>query len=232
MKRDELNQDIIGWDVVNWAKILEFWKENTSLDLANVKALEVGSYHGGLSLWAALQGARVECTDINSPEIIALPKHKKYGVEHLIKYSSLDVLNIPDKEKYDVVLFKSVLGGLGLEETGKRQAQALEQIYKVLKPGGELYFAENLNASRFHQLTRKVFLHRDKVWRYITKQEMLNWTQNYKNIVMISYGFAGAFGRNEYQRKWLGWLDQYLFNRIVPARWHYILAGIAKVPLS
>jgi SAM-dependent methyltransferase len=232
MNCSELQKDIIEWDIVNWSKILEFWMKNTSLNLAKVSALEIGSRHGGLSLWAALQGAMVECTDLESPEFVAQPKHKKYGVEQLVKYSALDVLSIPDNDKFDVVIFKSVLGGLGLDKSGDNQAHALEQIYKVLKPGGELFFAENLTASWLHQISRKLILHRHEAWRYTTKGDILVWTGKYQDIHLISYGFVGAFGRTEFQRKLLGSLDQHLLSRFVPSKWHYILVGIAKMPIN
>jgi len=138
--------DIVEWDVPNWSVALDYWQEHTACDLPSIHALEIGSRRGGLSLWLALCGAHVLCTDIDGPSEIAAEKHFEYGVSRQVEYADLDALDIPYAEAFDVVLFKSVLGGIGRGNRKDRQCRAVAEMYRALKPGGELWFAENLVA--------------------------------------------------------------------------------------
>ena len=78
----DLGHDIsefIEWDVRNWSAALEFWKANSSINLAGCSALEIGSDYGGLSLWLASEGANVICSDVNGPKPEARTKHLAAG---------------------------------------------------------------------------------------------------------------------------------------------------------
>lgn len=72
--------DVIEWDVPNWAVALEYWREHTKSTFPNppspVKAMEIGRRHGGLSPWAALNGMEVFCSDHEGPSHQAREKHK------------------------------------------------------------------------------------------------------------------------------------------------------------
>ena len=102
--------DFIEWDIRNWSALLDYWKSHTSQDLSQCSALEIGTGYGGLSLWMALQGARVTCTDLNGPQEVAVNKHRSKGVSHLITYESLDRIDIPYADEFDVIFFKSTWG--------------------------------------------------------------------------------------------------------------------------
>src|SRR5262245_56122140 len=69
-------KDVIEWDVRNWSVALDFWLAHTAQNLLTRSALEIGSRNGGLSLWLALQGARVQATDIGPPTEAALKLHR------------------------------------------------------------------------------------------------------------------------------------------------------------
>ncbi len=106
-------EEIIEWDTPNWSTALNYWTNHTQQNITSSQALEIGSANGGVSLWAALQGMNVLCTDLNGASDKAIQKHHRYGVADQIKYAAVDAMNIPYQEKFDVVLFKSVLGGIG-----------------------------------------------------------------------------------------------------------------------
>ena len=74
--------------------------------------MEIGAGDGGLSLWAALKGARVICSDIDGPSEFAIRKANHYKLNN-IEFKVLNALNLPFSNKFDYVLFKSVLGGIG-----------------------------------------------------------------------------------------------------------------------
>jgi SAM-dependent methyltransferase len=215
--------DFVEWDVRNWSGALDFWLAHTRQKLANASALELGSRNGGLSLWLALQGARVICSDIYPPHTKTLGLHKDHGVSHLIRYEQVDATDIPYTQEFDLVVFKSVLGAIPAE----RQATVFADVHKALKTGGELFFAENLEGSPLHQSLRRRFVPWGTSWQYPSTASLEACLSAFSRVEYVTMGFAGAFGRGERQRDVLGMLDKAIFDRIVPATWRYIMAGIA-----
>jgi SAM-dependent methyltransferase len=223
---DELNlSDFIEWDVPNWSAALEFWQTHSAQDLSRSTVLEIGCGGGGLSLWLALQGARVTCSDIHGPQEMAVKKHKARGVSQRINYEALNATDIPYTEKFDVIVFKSMLGGIAAKES---QAKAIREMHRALKKGGELFFAENLTASPAHQFLRRRFVKWGRVWRYVSIAEMQEFLSPFSSVSTRTLGFAGTFGRSEKQRNALGIFDRLVLNRLTPSRWRYILLGVAK----
>lgn len=225
MGNDVSLADFVEWDVRNWSASLDYWKRHSSQDLSQCSALEIGSGHGGLSLWMALQGARVTCSDVNGPQQEAINKHKSKGVSHLIKYESLDATDIPYTNKFDVIFFKSTLGAINGREL---QAKAINEMHKALKAGGELFFAENLAASAMHAFFRRRFVKWGEMWRYVSIEEMNEFLSPFSTISTCAVGFAGTFGRSERQRNALGVVDKLLFDHVMPKQWKYILLGVAR----
>ncbi len=220
--------DIVEWDVTNWSVALQYWKRNSVHKLALVKALEIGSRNGGLSLWLALGGARVLCTDLGAPAAKAIQKHRSFGVAHRIEYEALDATDIPYVDRFDLVLFKSVLGGIGRSNRIDRQEKAIREIHKSLKKGGELWFAENLIGSPIHRFFRTRCIPWGKTWRYVSIEEMDRFLSVFAEVKYTTVGFLGAFGRNGQGQALLGSLDRLIVDRLVPAAWRYVAVGIAR----
>jgi len=130
--------DIIEWDVVNWSSALQFWEKNSNCNLSHSLVLEIGAGNGGLSLWLASKGCKVICSDLNDPIQKAYELHKKYQVLNRIEYQVLDATNIPYREKFDVIIFKSILGGIGRDGQYELQLKAIFEMYKALKKGGDI----------------------------------------------------------------------------------------------
>jgi SAM-dependent methyltransferase len=221
-------QDIVEWDVRNWSTALDFWTHHSAHDLGSCTALELGSRNGGLSLWLALKGAHVVCSDVGGPTALALGKHRAAGVSHRITYESIDATDIGYDAAFDIVLFKSMLGAVGGQFGGRdAQATAVAEMYKALKPGGELLFAENLLASPIHRYLRRRYVSWASRWRYVTVPEMLVLLAPFDSVRYRTIGFSGALGRTSVQRNLLGSLDRMLLDRIVPQQWRYIMIGVA-----
>ena len=217
--------DIVEWDIKNWSCAPEFWLANTQLNLSQCYALDLGSRNGGTSLFLALKGMTVVCSDLNEPSDKAKSLHKKYDVALRVSYAAINTMSIPYPDnRFDVVVFKSVLGAL---KTYPNQAKMIQEIYRVLKPAGELWFAENLVASPLHTLARKLFIQWGNRWRYITPKEIIELCRPFKQFNSVSYGFLAAFGRTESQRKVLGRIDKTL-NGLIPSSWKYIIFGVAR----
>ena len=217
--------DFVEWDVRNWSAALDFWRANSGKRLAECRVLEIGADYGGLSLWLASQGARVVSSDLYGVRREAVERHRQSDFGHLIEHRAIDAARIPHREEFDVVVFKSVLGFFDAKE---RQAQVLREIHRALKPGGELYFAENLVASPVHMFFRRRAVKWGRSWRYVTIEEMREFLAPFAETRLRTNGFAGTFGRTETQRRLLALTDRLIFDRLVPARWQYILAGVAR----
>ncbi len=222
----ELIQDIIKWDVKSWSSALYFWEKN--VDWLNVeKGLEIGGRAGGLSLWLALKDIHVVCSDLESVQDAASELHQKYKVTECIKYQDIDATKIPYENYFDVIVFKSVIGGIGRNDNFEMQKKTFQEIYKALKPGGKLLFAENLIASPFHQFFRKRFLNWGDSWRYMSLDEMKECLAIFSSYSINTTGFLATFGRNEKQRNVLATFDEAVFNRMSVRDWRYIGYGIA-----
>lgn len=214
----------IEWDVRNWSVALDFWRANSAKRLSESRVLEIGSNRGGLSLWLADQGARVVCSDFQGVSEIAVELHRANGVAHLIEYKTINALDIPYTEEFDIVVFKSVIGAIGERELQKK---AVGEMNRALKRGGELFFAENAVGSPAHMFFRHKMIRWGNMWRYITIEEMDDFLTPFSQKKLRLNGFAGTFGRTEWQRNLLALGDRILFERIVPEKWKYIIAGVA-----
>ena len=225
---DPLLRDCIEWDVPNWALALEFWRHKSALDWQGKQALEIGGRNGGLSLWAAKQGLQVICSDLDGPTERAHQLHIAHQVTDKIEYAEVNAVEIPYENHFDIVLFKSVLGGVGENDKLERARTAVTQMHKALKPGGELWFAENLEASPMHRLLRRKFVHWGKRWNYISIESLQEFMSVFSSFEYRTAGFLGALGQCEQQRNFLSSLDRYFLARMVPEKWRYIMIGVAR----
>jgi len=223
----EFVKDLLQWDVKSWSKALSYWERKVAWDEIH-KGLELGGREGGLSLWLALKGKSVVCSDLNEAEKHACPLHERYEVRALVKYEDIDATNIPYENYFDVIVFKSIIGGIGRNENYELQQKVFMEVYKALKPGGKLLFAENLLASALHRQLRKRFVNWGNSWRYVSVQEIKDFLKDFPSYEIKTTGVLAAFRRNERQRNLLASLDSLALNKICPKNWRYIGYGIAE----
>lgn len=221
-----LIEDIIEWDIKNWSKSLEFWSNNVDIKNTENSCLELGGRRGGLSLWLALNNNKVICSDLESPEESASKIHEKHSCSDKIKYSAIDATNIPFENEFDIVVFKSILGGISGNNRNHLKQKAIDEIHKSLKPSGYLLFAENLESSSVHKVLRKKFMSWGGRWNYLEFDEIEPLFKSFEKINYRTIGFFGAFGRSERQRKILSYLDRFL-HPLIPKKKRYIVYGIA-----
>ena len=221
-------RDVVEWDVRNWSRALLYWQSRTAIKLRGARALEIGARRGGLSLWLAAHGCDVVCSDVQEPGPEARQRHARFGVQDRVQYAALDVLRLPFEAEFDIVCFKSVLAAVGSGARSDLQARAVAEIYRALKPTGEMWFAENLAASRLHRFGRQKFVPWGATCRYVTIGELEELLAPFDEVAYDTTGFLGAFGRSERQRDILGALDQALIAKLVPKRWRYVGFGIAR----
>ena len=219
--------DVLAWDVRSWNKALVYWEQNTDWTLLQ-SAIELGANRGGLSLWLASKGLSVLCTDLEHVQENASPLHRRFGVEARISYADLDATGLQFENKFDVVIFKSMLGALDRKGDGSTQAQTVAAMHRALKPGGYLLFAENLVGSPLHRWLRKRWVSWGSSWRYPQLHEMENWLHTFDEVNLHTTGVLATLGRSEAQRNALARIDEWVCNRICPQSWHYIAYGVAR----
>jgi SAM-dependent methyltransferase len=192
-----------------------------------LQCLEVGANGGGLSVWLAARGHSVVCSDFGKPPADAKALAERYRVAERIRYEDIDATHIPYESTFDIVAFKSVLGGIGRDGAFERQRAAVASIYRALRPGGRLLFAENLSASPLHRLLRRRYIAWGAQWRYVTIEEMRAFLAPFAHVRLDTAGFFGTFGRSERQRRALALIDRVAFDALVPPGWRYIVYGVA-----
>lgn len=224
---NDLMKDIIQWDIKSWSKVLTYWDNN--INWKNIQnGLELGAEKGGLSLWLALKEKQMLCSDLNDVKIKSIPLHIRYNVVDYIEYQDIDATNIPYENNFDIIIFKSIIGGIGRKDNYKMQQKVFLEIYNALKPNGKLLFAENLSASLIHQLLRKKYIRWGETWRYVSIKEMNELLSVFSSYQIKTTGVLGAFGRNESQRNLLSKIDEFILNKVCPDNWNYICYGIAE----
>jgi SAM-dependent methyltransferase len=232
LERDgQLMRDIVTWDVRTWSTAVLFWE--SVLDGLEpgrpLRCLEIGAGPGGPSLWLALQGHDVLCTNWEATEAQAGPLHERYRasgpIAGRIEYADVDATQIPFENEFDLVVFKSVIGGVG---TKADQDRAMQGIRRALKPGGTLLFAENLRGTLLHRLVRAIaYRVRGTSWRYVTVKELAPHLAQYAAHDVRVTGVLSMFGLRERMRNALAGADDRVFNRLVPRDWHYVSYGTA-----
>ena len=227
MDQDALVEDIFTWDVRTWSKALPTWERGLGSS-GPLTCLEIGAGPGGPSLWLALKGHRVLCSNRQDTEPMAAPLHEKYGVRHLVEYRDIDATDIPYENHFDIIIFKSVLGGIGAAGGLALQLEAMRQLHKALKPGGRLLFAENLRATPVHRLARAIaYRIRRSSWRFMTLAELHGMLSLFASHEVHTTGALGVFGTTEARRRTLAAIDDAGLSHLTPKRWRYMGYGIA-----
>ena len=233
MKKSLPVNDIIEWDVPNWSHALRFWEPFLPEVLGALKILTIGERNGGLSLWLALQGYPVIYSDVHPPKSEALELHRKYGVENLVNHEQVDVFRMPyEDNSLDGVVCKSVIGGLKLVYKDRRtrtlenQKKAVEEIRRVLKPGGVFLGAENMRGSPFHRRYRKK-RGLDKGWRHLSLDELEYLFSEFSSLQTKQFGFLPASTSSSIWNRMAGTLNVPL-SKFLPDSWQYIsfIAGV------
>ena len=226
LERDgALVRDIVSWDVRTWSTAILYWDDVLRPIGKPLRCLEIGAGAAGPSLWLALNGHDVVCSNWQDTRAHAAALHDKYGVSDRVEYTDVDATAIPYENEFDLIVFKSVIGGVGDKAA---QDRAMQGIHRALKPGGRLLFAENLRGTVFHRLARAIaYRFRGTSWRYVTVKELQPHLAQYSSHDLRTTGFLAMFGLREAQRNALAAADDRVFNRLAPRSWHYVSYGTA-----
>jgi SAM-dependent methyltransferase len=213
------------WEVRTWSRAYPLWHRTLqAIPVGHRLALALGERDGGLSLMLAEHGFTTVCSDLNGPTARAVELHQTLGWNERITYEAIDATAIPKPDNsFDVVVFKSMVGALGSKE---RQAQAICEMHRLLKPGGVLLFAENLTGTAMHRWLRRRFVAWDHYWRYLRLPVDRDLFAPFSRLDLHSTGCLANLGRSERQRDVLARLDG-MIGPLVPSRWHTVVYGVA-----
>jgi len=231
MDSAQLTRDVLGWDVRSWAPAFRFWDGIVDTAPPVLRCLEIGAGPGGPSLWLALKGHDVICSNRENTEAMASALHEQYGLAGRIAYEDIDATNIPYENEFDVIVFKSVLGGVGAFGGPELVQVAVDQMFAALKPGGRLIYAENLRATPIHRAARALaYRLRRSAWRFVSIRELTNFLSRFRDHQLHTTGVLAVFGLTEGQRNALAAADDRILNRVAPRGWKYVAYGVATKP--
>jgi hypothetical protein len=224
-----LLKDIIEWDVRCWARCLDFWTPVVqTIEPASARVLTVGERNGGISLWFALQGYQVICSDFRGCTQQARKLHQQHGVAHLITYADVDVFSIRyDAGSFDIVACKSVIGGLKLAHRDAstrsldNQSLAVAEIHRVTKLGGYFCGAENLNGTILHRIFRSGVKRGRVGWRHLSQPEIVQLFDVFASVEQRAYGFLGSHFTSGGLDRLTAAIDSCICP-FLPAHWQYI----------
>jgi SAM-dependent methyltransferase len=213
---------VIEWDCENWRRAANFWGEAVQLEVKGATVLELGAGRGGVSLWFARHGAHVFCTEYLKVPQRAIDNHKQLGIANRIAYGAVDGCSIPFEESFDIVVFKSVLGHLSVNQ----QKSLIDGAHSALRKGGVLLFCDNLAGTGFHSWTRRHFAHYGKKWNYLHLSNLVGQLGAFEHVQYRTFGLWALFSPWEKGRVLLGMIDG-VFDRLVPTDWRYIVSVVA-----
>jgi ubiquinone/menaquinone biosynthesis C-methylase UbiE len=225
MTREELKK-YVGWDIDTWSIGLQYIIGKCKFSLPpSAKALELGSHYGGISVCLVKElGCNTVCSDLENPCEKVLEVHPEMQTNSLMTFDDVDGLKIKYHDaSFDLIIFKSVLGCINSKE---QQQCFINEIYRVLKPGGRFCFLENCKASWLHCFARKQFVSWGKSWRYVSFEEMRNLLSVFKSYEILSNGFLTAFVRSTKCKRIVYWLDRQIIF-CIPKTCRYVIYGIA-----
>lgn len=192
-------KNIIGWDIENWAEIINVWQPILDSFPQGSKALAIGERNGGLSLWLAMIGFDVLCTDVTDISKDASVLHAKYKLKGEITYTTLDIVNgAPLQQEFDIIIAKSLLGGLKTERSDAStrgefaRRKAVKNINTMLKPKGFFLAAENMQGSILLQLARKA-AKKKQGWDYLKYKELPTLFSDFGTIQIKTFGILPTF---------------------------------------
>lgn len=223
--------DFVQWDVPTWSRAVRFWDDylGSRARHADERGLELGALRGGLSLYmAARHGVAMVCSDIRDPGGRAQPHHRQFACSDLISYAPVDAcaIDYPDST-FEYVIFKSMLGEIATQDKQHLKRQVLGEVFRVLKPGGAVLFAENMRSTFVHRTLRARFRAWGRTWGYTTIEEIEALLRPFARFRLETTGFLTALMPGKTLKRVVGPIDG-LVSAAVPAPYRYVIYGFAE----
>jgi ubiquinone/menaquinone biosynthesis C-methylase UbiE len=202
----------------------------SNLPFEGQRILEAGAHEGGLSLFAVEAGGRAVCSDRQHAYSAAQTVlHRAWDVHP--QHVTADVCDLPFRSNsVDIVMLKSVLGGI-IATGGALAAQSsFLSIHRVLRSGGAIVILEQLEGDPLsRRIRRTLFPHRH--WHYFTPPELLALlssfrVQTVRHETVLSHLTEGRVGSAHVFVRGALWADRFL-EYVIPTRWTHLIGIVA-----
>ena len=147
-----------GLRILTMGKVDAAYDRLTSRVQAGQMVLDLGCGTGALALRAAHKGAKAKGIDVN-PQMLEIARHRaeEANLTHNVEFSQQGVAELGSEEpqSYDVIM-----SGLCFSELSEDEVTyTLQEVGRILKPGGLLLLADEVRPERLgkrvlHGLTR------------------------------------------------------------------------------
>jgi hypothetical protein len=237
---DQLLAAALGWKVTSWKRALEEALRHLPPNLAGRMLLEVGTGPHGLSLLFSRLGCRVVCADRRmdyTRESIAV--HQRHGIHCLHFLTDARRLALRPRS-FDMVVMKSVLGGI-YSQAGREGVMAtLGSVREVLRPGGAFIALEQLDGGIATRLGRRI-RYPSRRWHYFRIQELDPGTPEsllrgfdavqLMPVTLLSHNMEEWLPHRHPLVRAATRLDRVL-EPLVPANWKHLVAIVATAPAA
>ena len=170
-QRPTRRSDIVETDLLLWWEdfylpVFEYVLPKMG-NLEGKKVLELGTGTGGTATLLAKRGASVVGIDLLPFRLVeARARAAEHGVAEAANFALMDAMHLafPDNT-FDFIISKSVL-------VFTDHRQIAKECYRVLKPGGQAIFMENMRYHPMVWLYRKMFLKYSGKLRYFSVRDI------------------------------------------------------------
>ncbi len=189
--------DVFGWNVEAWSRpFLSALADFPLREPADILEIGAGSY-SAVGLFFRGRGNRVNVTtypEANVPGLQALVQRQGGADAGEVRVGCMSAREVTGR--YDLVVMKSVLGGLFREGSGS-SAEANALLARIvatnLKPGGLLVTLDN-GATAIEPLFAR-FGARANRWRYFTPGDFTGYARQYGFGLLSSFSLVTRLGR-------------------------------------
>ena len=210
----------LEWDSYTWSRSVRYWLSSYTAPSHGGRILEVGSGSGRLSRWFQLQGYEVVGSDVDWNRV-------SRAVDCGFPYLACSMLQLPIvSSTIDIVVVRSVLGSVRAVTGPDGLQQAFDEVGRVLKPGGALFYAENIRGSRLHMMARRNFTEWGKRWFYFEPGVLKSYVGWSSEVHSRLFGGLSLFGPNEAIRRGLGRVDRLYDRHVQTSSWSHVEAGV------
>lgn len=235
---DQLKRLTFDWKVASWNRLFTEVLSSLNDDLTEKTVLEVGANKGGLSLFFSLRGCKVVCSDVR-PDYVAVARRLHSAWIRRCAYLATDLRALPLRSGVvDLVVMKSVLGGVYASGGEEAVVAGLTEVHRVLRGGGSCLLLEQLEGDPLSRWLRsRVFPSRQ--WHYFSTDEFLE--MNGGVSAMFRGGFrqvqwrCGTFLSHVLEEKLppeaklvrLACVVDRLIERFIPDNWKHLIGVVA-----
>jgi hypothetical protein len=198
-----LIEDCCGWNRKTWADAVEFAVSQLPARLDGKKVIEIGAgKNSSISPIFASKGADVLCSyygqhqqDVENGQLRVVIT--KYGLDKIL-VEARDIYNLP--ETYDIIVLKSVLGGICRNGNYAKLRTVVNKLLKEnVERGGYILSLDNGHVGLFTRF-RNLWGAGKNRWTYFSRDKLLDSFSDH-DIQVKGFGFVNFGAAKFWLRK-------------------------------